>query len=317
MGRATRVQIRRNLFLEDSFDALAHLGRDKLKGRIQVEFISEQGLAEAGIDGGGLFKSFLDDFIKHAFDPISGLFTLNEDQLFLPNPGSGIALENHLQYFNFVGKMLGICMYNRTLVEATLSNVFLNSLLGKKNALDDLFSYDRALHRSLMALKQLAHQPVPAGDPDPVERLGLFFEANTSKYDMDTTEELVPRGSTIQVNKSNVHSYIHRYANYKLNVEISAQTKAFLSGFRELIPAEWLRMFSSFELQLLISGEQKPIDIDEMRKHINYGGGYSGMHNKLISLVHFSYTCLCAHVFMCRHASFHSRLLASCGRDDT
>jgi hypothetical protein len=39
-------------------------------GRVRVEFISEQGYAEAGIDGGGLFKAFVDLLLKTSFDPV-------------------------------------------------------------------------------------------------------------------------------------------------------------------------------------------------------------------------------------------------------
>jgi ubiquitin-protein ligase E3 C len=34
-------------------------------------------------------------------------------------------------------------------------------------------------------------------------------------------------------------------------------------------------MFSPREIQLLISGEQKPIDIQDFRQNVNYAGGYS------------------------------------------
>jgi ubiquitin-protein ligase E3 C len=31
----------------------------KLKNRVQIQFVDEHGLEEAGVDGGGLFKEFL------------------------------------------------------------------------------------------------------------------------------------------------------------------------------------------------------------------------------------------------------------------
>ncbi len=112
LRESTRIRIQRNAIIEDSYAALAHLSDSKLKGRIQVEFISEQGIPEPGIDGGGLFKAFLDLFMKSAFDPLAGLFIPNSDELLTPNPASGIAVEDHLKYFNFFGKMLGIAVYN-------------------------------------------------------------------------------------------------------------------------------------------------------------------------------------------------------------
>ena len=100
---STRIQVHRNNILEDSVDQLHNLNESKLKARIQVEFISETGLQEAGIDGGGLFKAFLDLLMKHSFDPSLGLFYLTQDQLLTPSPASELTHENHLRYFNFIG----------------------------------------------------------------------------------------------------------------------------------------------------------------------------------------------------------------------
>jgi hypothetical protein len=107
---STHIQIQRSNILEDSFAQLSLLNESKLKGRIQVEFISETGLQEAGIDGGGLFKAFLDMFMKHAFDPELGLFAATADQLLTPSTGSALARDDHLQYFNFIGELLNHVM---------------------------------------------------------------------------------------------------------------------------------------------------------------------------------------------------------------
>ena len=70
------------------------------------------------IEGGGLFKEFVDAFAKAAFDPMFGLFIPTSSQLLSPNPASHI-VPNHLQYFNFIGKMLGKALY-----EVSISDSF-------------------------------------------------------------------------------------------------------------------------------------------------------------------------------------------------
>ena len=72
-GRGVRVNIRRKQILADGFNALSPLGI-ALKGRVQVIFVDEHGMEEAGVDGGGLFKEFLTQLSKVAFNPIYGLF---------------------------------------------------------------------------------------------------------------------------------------------------------------------------------------------------------------------------------------------------
>jgi hypothetical protein len=40
---------------------------------------------------------------------------------------------------------------------------------------------------------------------------------------------------------------------------------AFVRGFRDLIPMAWLRMFDAEELQLLIGGQMRALDVDNMQ----------------------------------------------------
>ncbi len=47
------MKIRREHLLEDGYVQLGALSVEKLKGTIRVEFVSEHGLAEAGIDRTG------------------------------------------------------------------------------------------------------------------------------------------------------------------------------------------------------------------------------------------------------------------------
>ena len=77
-----QVKVHRDSIVEDAFLGLRQAG-GRLKGRVQVEFIGE-----AGIDGGGLFKEFIDAFLKAAFNPSLGLFCPTSEQLLVPNPMS-------------------------------------------------------------------------------------------------------------------------------------------------------------------------------------------------------------------------------------
>lgn len=45
-----------------------------LRLKFRVQFVSSLGLDEAGIDGGGVFREFLSELIKTAFDPNRGFF---------------------------------------------------------------------------------------------------------------------------------------------------------------------------------------------------------------------------------------------------
>mmetsp|Transcript_36049 Transcript_36049/g.67205 ORF Transcript_36049/g.67205 Transcript_36049/m.67205 type:complete len:216 (-) Transcript_36049:1114-1761(-) len=89
------------------------------------------------------------------------------------------------------------------------------------------------------------------------------------------SRELMPGGSSVAVTKDNLVSYLYLYANFKLNIETHRQSLAFLQGFRELIPIEWMRMFNTSELQLVIGGDnERGIDLPSLRGMCTYSGGY-------------------------------------------
>lgn len=64
--------IRRDQLLEDSYNQLKVMDNERLKGRLRIAYVNEAGLAEAGIDGGGLFKDFMEELLKQGFSPQVG-----------------------------------------------------------------------------------------------------------------------------------------------------------------------------------------------------------------------------------------------------
>jgi ubiquitin-protein ligase E3 C len=90
------------------------------------------------------------------------------------------------------------------------------------------------------------------------------------------TVDLLPGGRDIEVTNANVLTYVHLLAHFKLNLETAAQCRAFLRGFRDLVPVPWIRLFSPRELQRLIGGDSgdRGIDIADLKANMKYAGGY-------------------------------------------
>ncbi|KAI3648186.1 hypothetical protein MP228_006040 [Amoeboaphelidium protococcarum] len=263
-----RVTIRRSMLLEDSFNKLNQLG-SQLKDRVGITFISELGLEEAGIDGGGVFKEFLTTLCKLAFDPNLGLFTYTQEQLIYPNPHEYAVEPQQLEYFEFLGRILGKALYEGILVQASFAPFFLNKWLGRLNYLDDLPSLDPELYRNLMFLKNYDGN---------VEDLSLTFSLSSDEFGTAKTVELIPNGKNIAVTKENRIRYIYLVAHYKLNKQIQLQSQAFFAGLSDLIKPRWLQLFNEKELHVLISGAQVPIDIQDLRDHTVYDNVYSDSH---------------------------------------
>ena len=145
---------------------------------------------------------------------------------------------------------------------------FLNKLLGRYNYVDDLTSLDPQL---LSGLRKLKHM-----DADDFPDLALSFAVLSNDEGMGEMAviELEANGDECAVTADNRARYIHLVADYHLNRKIARQSAAFLHGFRDLIHPRWLRIFNQRELQDLIGGSARPFDIEDMRKHVKYGGGY-------------------------------------------
>lgn len=70
--------------------------------------------------------------------------------------------------------------------------------------------------------------------------------------------------------------YIHLVADYKINREMEPEIRSFRAGLLDVVPT--LKMFSWKELQTLISGSDRPIDIEDWRANTNYGDTYADNH---------------------------------------
>lgn len=51
-------------------------------------------------------------------------------------------------------------------------------------------------------------------------------------------------------------------------------------------------MFNQQEVQILIGGVNSPIDLDDLRKHTNYGGLYDDQHPVIVAFWKVSFMCL-------------------------
>ncbi|XP_070389729.1 ubiquitin-protein ligase E3B [Dermacentor albipictus] len=296
LSQSTLITVHRTRIVEDGYQQLALLPPQGLKGVIRVRFINEQGLDEAGIDQDGVFKEFLEETIKRVFDPSLNLFRATSEQRLYPSPTSYIH-ENHLSLFEFVGKMLGKAVYEGIVVDVPFASFFLSQLLGHQHSalyssIDELPSLDADLYRSLTCVKHYE------GD---VQDLDLTFSLNEDCMGKLVTHELVPGGKAIPVTNENKISYMHLMAHFRMHSQIQEQTAAFLRGFRALVNPEWLTMFSTPELQRLIAGDNTPVDLQDLRRHTKYFGGFHNNHrlvNWLWDILERDFTSEEHHLFL-------------------
>ncbi|KAI9761770.1 MAG: Protein phosphatase PP2A regulatory subunit B [Chaenotheca gracillima] len=306
------AKIRREELFDDAFEQFYSLG-DSLKEPIQITFVDRFDTVEAGIDGGGVTKEFLTSVTNEAFSPSKGLdlFVENDQNLLFPNPAAvderkdllkqaGIAenspewnesVRDLLRRYEFLGRVIGKCLYEGILVDVGFAPHFLLkwALTGGSKAasressyranLNDLRDLDEALYQGLLQLKNY---------PGNVEDFSLNFtitdtistprrteDGHEAPSTRTITRDLRPNGSNIPVTNENRLFYISYVARHRLQVQPRAQTNAFLRGLGEIIQPEWLAMFNQSELQTLVGGDASEIDVDDLRRNTLYGGVYT------------------------------------------
>ncbi|KAG9308894.1 HECT-domain-containing protein [Chiua virens] len=258
----TEASIRRTHIAEDGYDRLSEVD---LRAPISITFIDQFGEPEAGIDGGGVFKEFFTSLCKEVFDTDRGLWLANKKNEIYPNPHSYATEPHSLNWYRFIGRILGKALYEGILVEVAFAGFFLAKWLGKQSFLDDLASLDPDLYQGLIFLKNYTGN---------MDDLSLNFTVATEEFGVAKAIDLIPNGSNIPVTRENRLQYIYLMSHYKLSKQIKLQSEAFFEGLSEMIDPKWLRMFNQQELQILLGGVNAPVDLDDLRQHTNYGGLY-------------------------------------------
>jgi len=132
MSSREKVTIRRDALYSDSKRRLNNLGK-RLRKRVQVTFVNKHGQEEAGIDGGGVFKEFLDDLITDGFLPENDKEDDEDDDddsvvethpdFFVVTPLQTLKVntsldgnDSMLSHYEFLGRVLGKAIYGKPLV---------------------------------------------------------------------------------------------------------------------------------------------------------------------------------------------------------
>lgn len=271
------IRITRGRLLEDGLATMNNLGTN-LRERISVHYYNQAGTKEQGIDAGGLFKEFWTDLCSIAFDPNYALFRITESSTgvgncLYPNPSSSAAHgDTHTTLYAFLGRILGKALFEGITIRPVFSHFTLSFLRGDYNFLHmlaDLSTVEPQLYNNLMFLKTYE------GD---ASDLALTFTVMTEEFGGTREIPLLPKGADVDVTNSNKHLYIGLVAKYYVYDRIREQSEAMTKGLLEVIDRSWLQIFNEPELQVLISGASDgKLDVDDMREHCHYAGGYSSI----------------------------------------
>ncbi|KAL5273487.1 SMURF2 family protein [Megaselia abdita] len=247
-----RLEVSRTEIFEESYRLIMKMRPKEMRKRLMVKFKGEEGL-----DYGGVAREWLHLLSREMLNPQYGLFQYSRDDHYTLqiNTDSGVN-PDHLSYFHFVGRILGIAVFHGHCLDGGFTTPFYKQILNKPITLSDIEGVDPELHRSLTWMLE--------NNIDGI--IDSTFSVENNSFGALKVHELKTNGAQITVTEENKKEYVKLYVNYRFMRGIEQQFLALQKGFCELIPSYLLRPFDERELELVIGGISS-IDVSDWRTH--------------------------------------------------
>lgn len=245
-----RLEVSRQEVFEDSYRMVVKMRPKDMRKRLMVKFRGEEGL-----DYGGVAREWLYLLSHEMLNPYYGLFQYSRDDIYTLqiNPDSSIN-PDHLSYFHFVGRIIGIAVFHGHYIDGGFTMPFYKMLLNKPINLADIEGVDPNLFSSLHWMLE----------NDISDVIDTTFSVEHDRFGCIKVHELKKNGRNIAVTDANKKEYVKLYVNYRFMHGIEPQFLALQKGFNELIPQSLLKSFDERELELVIGGLGK-IDLDDWK----------------------------------------------------
>lgn len=287
------LKISRDRIIHDSLLQLS-TQKSNLKKKLRVEFTDESGL-----DAGGLAKEWLLLLVRDLFNPIQGLFCLEEEVNFLwfcPTKD----YPNKLEVYELCGIIIGLAMYNGVLLDLPLPLVCYKKLLGQPGTLEDLKEFKPDVYKNLKFLLNYENSTdfestfslnFSYYDKDLETTVDLYSykisESSNENLDSDSLDyenSNLPSNSTFLSNKAtenlvtmaNRKLYVANFVDFTLNKRIEPIFKQFQSGFLMVCNGFSLKLFRPCEIESLVNGsKENQINVAIIRENSVYTDGFS------------------------------------------
>lgn len=251
-----RVKVRREYIVQDSLHSLK-TNSNNLKKSLRVQFINEP-----GVDAGGLKKEWFLLLTKAILQPLAQMFYNVEDSNLL---WFNVKPLDNIEIYYLFGAILGLAIYNSTILELKFPLAFYKILLGKQVDLNNYRELFPESFRNLMKLKGY--------NDEELEAIGITFEVSfKDSFGKVYTRELLPGGSSRTVTSANLDLYIEKYTKFFMSNGISKQIDALARGFINVVGGNGLSLFLSEEIRLLLCGSDEKVDIEILKSVTKYVG---------------------------------------------
>lgn len=204
-----------------------------------------------------------------------GLFIYDDDSQYCYfNP---YCFESSEQFF-LVGVLLGLAIYNSTILDVPLPPFAFKKLLASAPpggvhtsstprlpfvyTLEDLAEYRPALAKGLRSLLEY--------DGDVEDVFCRDFVVEMDRYGQNIEVPLCSNGKQRPVTNRNRREFVDLYVRYLLDTAVSRQFEPFKRGFFTVCGGNALSLFRPEEIELLVRGSDEPLDINSLRAVATY-----------------------------------------------
>jgi len=230
-------------------------------------------------EGDGVVREVLSLLAHELCDGDMGLF--QEDSAgggLHPASRSGVQ-PDHLEYFDLVGKLIGVALSSGTVLPARFSTPLLKGLLGQRLEVDDLRHVDGMLHRN--SVEHLRTLP-----ESELRDLAIPFSYDEDFFGCVKSVQLLPCGGAVQCVDSyqTLDIYLRLVSQHLMVGRVSQQIEALHRGVHGLVPEPLLcvagEKLSAEDLCQLIAGVAEIDDavVEDWRANTCYEGGYHASH---------------------------------------
>lgn len=240
------ITVNRSNLYNDMFRLFMKVDDSEIMKEMKISFEGEE-----GVDSGGITKEFFqlisDNLVQDNF-----LFTIKNNVLWFSE-------EISTEKYEIIGKLVGIALYNDMILNIPFPTFLFKIFLNKQPELNDLNEIEPEICNSLKQMLEFSE-----------EELGVL-EQTFSITRNGKSIDLIPNGKYIPVNIHNRDTFVKRYAEYLMTIEMKTNIDGIKRGFLSVIRMSTINFLHPTELEKIIVG-CSTIDIEKLKSVAIYSG---------------------------------------------
>ena len=174
--------------------------------------------------GLGVNHEFFTEFCREVCNNQYGLFKSLGTELMIPNDSSWMIHDNHLYYYEMVGRAVGIALVRNHTLDLPVSALFFKYLIDEPIDLEDLCAIDPIMYSSYKWML----------DND-VSTLDHTFTITQDSFGESIEHELIANGVQTPVTNTNKEQFVDLAIQFLLKNSICMQIEALQKGFRSAV----------------------------------------------------------------------------------